>query len=187
MAPRHLVAMKHVGPARVQLGIRTIFNLLGPLSNPAFVKRQMVGVFDKRWLHPFAEALNKMGSSHAWIVHGRDGLDEVSISDKTDVVQLKNGVIKELVIEPEEYGYEKVKLETIKGGDPKYNALELRSLLEGKEGPYKDIVLLNSAAAILGSGHENDFGQALNKSKKSLESGKALKKLDGLISITNNQ
>ena len=98
-----------------------------------------------------------MGSSHAWIVHGRDGLDEVSISDKTDVVQLKNGVIKELVIEPEEYGYKKVKLETIKGGDPKYNAVELRALLEGKEGPYKDIVLLNSAAAMIGSGHENDL------------------------------
>jgi anthranilate phosphoribosyltransferase len=187
MAPRHLVAMKHVGPARVQLGIRTIFNLLGPLSNPAFVKRQLVGVFDKKWLHPFAEALNKMGSSHAWIIHGRDGLDEVSISDKTDVVQLINGVIKDLVIEPEEYGYKKVKLGSIRGGDPKYNALELRSLLEGKEGPYKDIVLLNSAAAIAGSGHENDFGEALNRSKISLESGKALKKLEALISITNNK
>ena len=150
MAPRHHVAMKHVGPARVELGIRTIFNLLGPLSNPAFVKRQMVGVFDKRWLHPFAEALNKMGSSNAWIIHGRDGLDEVSISDITDVVQLKNGNITEHTINPEEYGFRRNTIASIKGGNPKHNAIELRSLLEGKEGPYKDIVLLNSASALVG-------------------------------------
>ena len=185
MAPRHHVAMKHVGPARVELGIRTIFNLLGPLSNPAFVKRQMVGVFDKRWLHPFAEALNKMGSTNAWIIHGRDGLDEVSISDVTDVVQLKNGEITELSINPEEYGFKRNTIASIKGGDPKYNAIELRSLLEGKEGPYKDIVLLNAASALVGSGHEIEFEKALLRSKNSLESGKALNKLQDLIEITN--
>ena len=186
MAPRHHVAMKHVGPARVELGIRTIFNLLGPLSNPAFVKRQMVGVFDKRWLLPFAEALNKMGSSNAWIIHGRDGLDEVSLSEVTDIVQLKDGVISEHTIDPEIYGFKKNTLESIKGGDPKYNAIELRQLLEGKQGAYKDIVLLNSAAAIVGTGHETKFEIALERSKKSLEDGKALKKLDELIYITNN-
>ena len=185
MAPRHHVAMKHVGPARVELGIRTIFNLLGPLSNPAFVKRQMVGVFDKRWLHPFAEALNKMGSTNAWIIHGRDGLDEVSISDITDVVQLKNGKITEFSINPEDYGFKRNTIGSIKGGDPKHNAIELRSLLEGKEGPYKDIVLLNSASALVGSGHEIKFETALLKSKNSLESGKALNKLKDLIEITN--
>ena len=186
MAPRHHVAMKHVGPARVELGIRTIFNLLGPLSNPAFVKRQMVGVFDKRWLLPFAEALNKMGSSNAWIIHGRDGLDEVSLSEVTDIVQLKDGVISEHTIDPEIYGFKKNTLESIKGGDPKYNAIELRQLLEGKQGAYKDIVLLNSAAAIVGTGHEIKFEIALERSKNSLEDGKALKKLDELIYITNN-
>ncbi len=186
MAPRHHVAMKHVGPARVELGIRTIFNLLGPLSNPAFVKRQMVGVFDKRWLRPFAEALNKMGSSNAWIIHGRDGLDEVSLSEVTDVVQLKDGIISEYTIDPEEYGFKKNTLESIKGGDPKYNAVELKKLLEGKQGPYKDIVLLNSAAAIVGTGHEDKFEIALEKSKHSLENGCALKKLNELIKITNN-
>ena len=154
MAPRHHVAMKHVGPSRVELGIRTIFNLLGPLSNPAFVKRQMVGVFDKRWLLPFAEALKKMGSTNAWIIHGRDGL-------------------------------EKKELETIKGGDPKYNAVELKELLNGKEGPYKDIVLLNSAAAIIGTGHVNEFEVALKRARQSLENGHALTKLNGLIHITN--
>ena len=186
MAPRHHVAMKHVGPARVELGIRTIFNLLGPLSNPAFVKRQMVGVFDKRWLLPFAEALNKMGSSNAWIIHGRDGLDEVSLSEVTDIVQLKDGVISEHTIDPENYGFKKNTIESIKGGDPKYNAIELRQLLEGKQGAYKDIVLLNSAAAIVGTGHETKFEIALERSKNSLEDGKALKKLDELIYITNN-
>ena len=186
MAPRHHVAMKHVGPARVELGIRTIFNLLGPLSNPAFVKRQMVGVFDKRWLLPFAEALNKMGSSNAWIIHGRDGLDEVSLSEVTDIVQLKDGVISEHTIDPEIYGFKKNTLESIKGGDPNYNAIELRQLLEGKQGAYKDIVLLNSAAAIVGTGHETKLEIALERSKNSLEDGKALKKLDELIYITNN-
>ncbi len=185
MAPRHHLAMKHVGPSRVELGIRTIFNLLGPLSNPAFVKRQMVGVFDKRWLLPFAEALKKMGSTNAWIIHGRDGLDEVSISEITDIVELKKGKISEFSLDPSLYGFEKKELKTIKGGDPKYNALELKELLNGKEGPYKDIVLLNSAAAIIGSGHENKFEVALKRARLSLENGHALSKLNGLIQITN--
>ena len=185
MAPRHHVAMKHVGPSRVELGIRTIFNLLGPLSNPAFVKRQMVGVFDKRWLLPFAEALKKMGSTNAWIIHGRDGLDEVSISEITDVVELKKGKISEFSLDPSMYGFEKKELETIKGGDPKYNAIELKELLNGKEGPYKDIVLLNSAAAIIGCGHEDEFEVALKRARLSLENGHALSKLNELIQITN--
>ena len=145
----------------------------------------MVGVFDKRWLLPFAEALKKMGSTNAWIIHGRDGLDEVSISEITDVVELKKGKISEFSLDPSMYGFEKKELETIKGGDPKYNAIELKELLNGKEGPYKDIVLLNSAAAIIGCGHEDEFEVALKRARLSLENGHALSKLNGLIQITN--
>ena len=163
-APLHHQAMKYVMPARQKIAQKTIFNLLGPLSNPAFVKRQMVGVFDKRWLLPFAEALKKMGSTNAWIIHGRDGLDEVSISEITDVVELKKGKISEFSLDPSFYGFEKKDLETIKGGDPKYNAIELKELLNGKEGPYKDIVLLNSAAAIYISGKVANLQAGINLS-----------------------
>ena len=185
MAPRHHTAMKHVGPARVELGIRTIFNLIGPLSNPAFVKRQMVGVFDKKWLIPFAKALKKMGSKNAWVVHGRDGLDEVSTTIETDVVELRDGKITEFTISPEKYGFPFVTLNDLKGGEPKENAVAMNELLNGKEGPYRDIVIFNSAAALMGSGHESNFGKAINRSKNSIDSGNALNKLEELISITN--
>ena len=185
MAPRHHKAMKYVGPARVELGIRTIFNLLGPLSNPAFVKRQMVGVFDKKWLYPFAEALKKMGSKNAWVIHGRDGLDEVSTTTITDVVELKDGKISEFSISPEDYGFPLVTLNQLKGGEPKENAIAMKALLEGEKGPYYDIVVLNSAAALVGSGHERSFDNAILRSKNSIDSGHALKKLDALISISN--
>ena len=185
MAPRHHSAMKYVGPARVELGIRTIFNLLGPLSNPAFVKRQMVGVFDKRWLLPFAEALNKMGSTNAWIVHGKDGLDEVSTTGDTNIVQLKNGVISEFIVSPQEYGFKIVDIKDLKGGEPKENAIALLDLLKCKQGPYQDIVILNSASALVGSGHEKDLKSAIQRSKESLNSGQALQKLEALILITN--
>ena len=186
MAPRHHVAMKHVGPSRVELGIRTIFNLLGPLSNPAFVKRQMVGVFDKRWLLPFAEALKKMGSTNAWIIHGRDGLDEVSISEITDVVELKKGKISEFSLDPSLYGFEKKELETIKGGDPKYNAIELKELLNGKEGPYKDIVLLNSAAALYVDNKVRNFLDGISVSKNSIDNGNAKNALKNLVEVSNS-
>ena len=157
------------------------------MTNPANAKNQILGVYDKKWLNTHCEVLKELGSKNVLVVHGLDGLDEISLSANTHICELKDNKIQNYIFDPREIGYDYISLDEIKGGDPKYNALELRSLLEGKEGPYKDIVLLNSAAAILGSGHEKDFGQALNKSKKSLESGKALKKLDGLISITNNQ
>ena len=172
MAPRHHVAMKHVGPARVELGIRTIFNLLGPLSNPAFVKRQMVGVFDKRWLHPFAEALNKMGSTNAWIIHGRDGLDEVSVSDITDVVQLKNGKIIELSINPEEYGFKRNTVASIKGGDPKYNAECFMKMINGDYNQFQKIVEINAGAAIYLSGKAINIKEGALIAEKSIAEGR---------------
>ena len=186
MAPRHHSAMKYVGPARVELGIRTIFNLLGPLSNPAFVKRQLVGVFDKKWLLPFAEALKKMGSTNAWIVHAKDGLDEVSTTCETYIAQLKDSKIIEFSISPEQFGIKKNTLNSIKGGEPKDNALALKKLLNGSKGPYRDIVLFNSAAAIVSTGHESDFKTAIEMSIHSIDSGEASKKLNSLIKITNS-
>tara|TARA_B100000131_G_C17640248_1_gene419760 strand:- start:11 stop:544 length:534 start_codon:yes stop_codon:yes gene_type:complete len=177
--------MKHVGPARVELGIRTIFNLLGPLSNPAFVKRQLVGVFDKKWLLPFAEALKKMGSTNAWIVHAKDGLDEVSTTSETYIAQLKNSKITQFTIAPEQFGIKKTTLNSIKGGEPKDNAVAFKKLLNGQKGPYRDIVLFNSASAIVATGHESDFKTAIEMSEHSVDSGEASKKLNSLIKITN--
>ena len=185
MAPRHHSAMKYVGPARVELGIRTIFNLLGPLSNPAFVKRQLVGVFDKKWLLPFAEALKKMGSTNAWIVHAKDGLDEVSTTSETYIAQLKNSKITQFTIAPEQFGIKKTTLNSIKGGEPKDNAVAFKKLLNGQKGPYRDIVLFNSASAIVATGHESDFKTAIEMSEHSVDSGEASKKLNSLIKITN--
>ena len=185
MAPRHHSAMKYVGPARVELGIRTIFNLLGPLSNPAFVKRQLIGVFDKKWLLPFAEALKKMGSTNAWIVHAKDGLDEVSTTSETYIAQLKNSKITQFTIAPEQFGIKKTTLNSIKGGEPKDNAIAFKKLLNGQKGPYRDIVLFNSASAIVATGHESDFKTAIEMSEHSVDSGEASKKLNSLIKITN--
>ena len=178
MAPRHHVAMKHVGPSRVELGIRTIFNLLGPLSNPAFVKRQMVGVFDKRWLLPFAEASEKNGIYECldyswqrrvgWSVNKRDYW-------RCWIKKRKNQWV---FFRPFNVWFWEKRTWNDKRGDPKYNAIELKELLNGKEGPYKDIVLLNSAAAIIGCGHEDEFEVALKRARLSLENGHALSKLN---------
>lgn len=185
MAPRHHAAMRHVGPIRAELGVRTIFNLLGPLSNPAQVTRYLIGSFDARWLHPFAEALNKLGAHHAWIVHGANGLDELSTTGDNQIVQLRDGKIKTLSLHPSELGLKTVSVEDIKGGSPEENAIALRKLLEGEEGPYRDIVLLNAAAALIASGHEQQMSEALGRATAAIDSKKALNALNTLISTTN--
>ena len=185
MAPNHHTAMKHVGPARVELGIRTIFNLLGPLSNPALVKRQLVGVFDKKWLLPFAEALKLMGSTHSWVVHGKDGLDEVSTTGKTYVAELKNNKISQYEISPEDYGIPICKIDDLKGGSPQENSLRMLEMLKGEKGPYRDIVILNSACTLFATGHENSIQEGIAKSINSIDNGKALNKLNSLIKISN--
>lgn len=185
MAPRHHAAMRHVGPIRAELGVRTIFNLLGPLSNPAQVSRILVGSFDAMWLHPFAEALDKLGTRHAWIVHGADGLDELSTTGNNQIVQLRGGNIKSFTLHPSELGLKTASLEEIKGGSPEVNAAALRQLLEGASGPYRDIVLLNAAAALVAGGHEEQLPDALARAEASIDSKSALNALDTLISITN--
>ncbi len=134
-APNHHSAMRFVGPSRVEMGIRTIFNLLGPLSNPAGVKRQLIGVFNPHWLMPFAETLRNLGSEVAWIIHGADGLDELSITGESKVVELKDGEISELTITPEQVGLTRASLDDIRGGTGDVNAQALRSLLEGEKRP----------------------------------------------------
>ena len=187
MAPNHHTAMKYVGPARVELGIRTIFNLLGPLSNPALVKRQLVGVFDKKWLLPFAEALKLMGSTHSWVVHGKDGLDEVSTTGKTYVAELKLNKISQFTISPEDYGIPICKIDELKGGSPKENAKKMLKLLEGEKGPYRDIVILNAACTLVATGHEKNIPEGIIKSSNSIDKGEALNKLNSLIKISNSK
>jgi len=187
MAPRHHAAMRHVGPIRTELGYRTIFNMLGPLSNPALVKRIMVGVFDRQWLRPFAEALHDLGTTHALVVHGRDGLDEVTTTTATDAVLLRHSAITEMTISPEDIGLPMAKTEDLIGGTPDENAKALRGLLEGQASAYRDIVILNAAAALFGGGHADNLSDGAAKAVQSLDSGAALAKLDQLFPITNEK
>ena len=188
MAPRHHSAMRHVGPIRAELGTRTIFNLLGPLSNPALVSRIMVGVYDAQWCRPFAEALSALGTTHAWVVHGGDGLDEVTTTTSTKVAALDNGTITEFEINVADYGIAQASLDDLKGGDGAQNAAALRDLLGNTaqaSDAYRDIVLMNAAASLVGTGYESDFTSALARARQSLESGAALAALDGLVTLTN--
>jgi len=187
MAPRHHAAMRHVGPVRAELGYRTIFNMLGPLSNPALVKRIMVGVFDRQWLRPFAEALHDLGTTHALVVHGRDGLDEVTTTTATDAVLLRHGAITEMTISPEDIGLPMAKTDDLIGGTPDENAKALRGLLDGQTSAYRDIVILNTAAALFGGGHADSLSDGAAKAVQSLDSGAALAKLDQLVAITNEK
>ncbi len=156
-APAHHPATKNVGPTRAELGTRTIFNLLGPLSNPAGVKRQMVGVFSKQWTEPLAHVLKNLGAESVWVVHGSDGLDEVTTSGPTSVTALENGVIRNFEIAPEDVGLRKVKPEELRGGDAATNARAVQEVLEGKQTAFRDVALLNAAAALVVSGKAKDL------------------------------
>ena len=186
LAPKHHSAMKYVGKIRQEIGIRTVFNLLGPLSNPALVKRQLLGVYDKSLILPFAESLKKLGSTHAWIVHGSDGLDEVTITGKTYCAELKNGLIKEFSINPSDIDIPSAKITDIVGGEPEENAKEIIELFNGKKSAFRNIVVLNSASALVATGHADTLEEGAGKSIISLDNGKALKKLDELIEMTNS-
>lgn len=187
MAPRHHSAMRHVGPVRADLGVRTIFNLLGPLANPALVKRIMVGVFDASYCTPFAHALDQLGTTHAWVVHGSDGLDEVTTTGPTHVTSLANGDITEFTISPEDLGLPIATLDQLRGGTPEENAEHLRALLAGKTGPYRDIVVFNSAAALTAGGHAKDLNAGAAMAVASIDIGNALAALDNLVRITNSE
>ena len=184
-APSHHPAMKHVGPTRVELGTRTIFNLLGPLSNPAGVKRQMVGVFARPWIEPLANVLGALGSDRAIVVHGSDGLDEITTSGPTFVAELSGGKVKTYEIKPEDVGLKRAKPEDLRGGDAMHNAEALRGVLAGKPGAFRDVALLNAAAALLVADKAKSLKEGLELAAKSVDTGAARKRLDRLVEISN--
>jgi anthranilate phosphoribosyltransferase len=184
-APAHHPAMKNVGPTRVELGTRTIFNLLGPLSNPAGVKRQMVGVFSRQWLEPLALVLKNLGSESAWVVHGSDGLDEITTAGTTYVAALENGAVRTFEITPEDVGLERVKPEALRGGEAKHNAQALVDVLKGKTGPFRDVAVLNAAAGLMVAGRARDLKQAVALAQKAVDSGEADGRLQRLIATSN--
>ena len=184
-APMHHPAMKHWAPVRAELGIRTIFNLLGPLSNPAGVTRQVVGVFDDRWVEPLAEVLRNLGSVHAWVVRGSDGLDELTTTGSTRVAELKAGAISVFEVTPEDAGLPRATLAQLKGGDAQANAAAIREVLGGEPGPFRDIVLLNAAAALIVGGKSARLTEGVERAGRSIDTGAAAQALDSLIAITN--
>jgi len=184
-APAHHPAMKNVGPTRVELGTRTIFNLLGPLSNPAGVKRQMVGVFSRQWIEPLAQVLKNLGSESAWVVHGSDGLDEVTSTGVTYVAALDNGAVRSFEIAPEDVGVARAKPDALRGGDAEENARALMDVLKGKKGPFRDVALLNAAAALVVAARAKDLKQGFALAAQSVDSGEAEGRLDRLIAVSN--
>jgi anthranilate phosphoribosyltransferase len=184
-APNHHPAMRFVGPARKAMGIRTLFNLLGPLSNPAGAKRQLLGVCDDRWRRPMAETLRDLGSTHAWVVHGEDGMDELTTTGRSFVTELKNGQLTDFEITPEDYGLPRASLTDLRGGAPDVNAKALQDLLSGATSAYRDIVLLNSGAALYIAGLAGSPKAGITLAANSLDSGAAQKALDKLIKASH--
>jgi anthranilate phosphoribosyltransferase len=185
LAPTHHAAMRHVGPTRAELGTRTIFNLLGPLANPAGVKRQLVGVFSAAWLLPMAEVLRNLGSERAWITHGADGLDEMSTTGTTKIVELKDGAIRAFEVGPEEVGLTRVDLAALKGGDAAYNAEALKAVLGGARNAYAEIAMLNAAGALVVAGKARELAEGVAMAGDALASGAAKRVLDRLVDVSN--
>ncbi|MBT4038804.1 MAG: anthranilate phosphoribosyltransferase [Rhodospirillales bacterium] len=184
-AMRHHSAMRHVGPSRVEMGTRTIFNLLGPLSNPADVKRQLTGAFSRQWIEPMAEVLGRLGSKRAWVVHGSDGMDELTTTGISYVAELKDGKVTTFEVSPGDAGLPLASLDDLKGGDPEYNAAAVRALFDGETGPYRDIVLLNAAAALLVAEKVSDLKAGVAMAAASIDDGKAKETLAKFVEITN--
>jgi anthranilate phosphoribosyltransferase len=185
MAQTHHAAMRHVAPVRVELGARTIFNLVGPLSNPAGVRRQLVGVFSPNWLEPLALVLRNLGSDRVWLVHGSDGLDEITTTGPTQVVALENGMIRSFALTPEDFGLPRAQPAELKGGDPFANAQALRAALAGQSGPYRDIAIANAAAALVVAGAAPGLRPGVDLASQALDSGAAAAVLDRLVIASN--
>jgi anthranilate phosphoribosyltransferase len=185
-APAHHPAMKNVNPTRVELATRTIFNLLGPLSNPAGVTRQMVGVFSRQWVQPLAQVLKNLGSDAVWVVHGSDGLDEITLTGPTFVAALENGAIRSFEVSPEDVGLKRVAGDALKGGDAVANAVALRNVLAGQPSPYRDVALFNAAAALVVAGRAKDLKQGLVLGIQSIDSGAAAERLKRLVEVSNS-
>ena len=185
MAPRHHGAMRHVGPTRVELGTRTIFNLLGPLSNPAGAKRQLIGVFAREWIEPMATVLGNLGSERVWVVHGSDGMDELTTTGPSYVAELHDGAVTTFQVTPEDAGLGRAAPEDLKGSDPETNALALSAVLDGHEGAFCDIVLYNAAAALIVADRAPDLKAGVALAAEALDSGAARARLQQLIEISN--
>ncbi len=184
MAPMHHPAIKHVMPVRAELGTRTIFNILGPLTNPAGVKRQLTGAFSRDLIRPMAETLAELGSEKAWLVHGSDGTDELTITGISWVSALENGVITDRELHPDEAGLPTHPFEAITGGTPEENGKALAAVLSGAKGAYRDAVLLNAAAALIVAGKVNTLPEGVEIASESIDSGKAIAKLHALAKLT---
>ncbi|NHF72247.1 anthranilate phosphoribosyltransferase [Paracoccus xiamenensis] len=183
MAPVHHPAMRHVGAPRAELGTRTIFNLLGPMTNPGGVTRQLTGTFDAAWCRPMAETLRELGSTHVWLIHGSDGTDELAISGDSFVVEMKDGQIHEFTITPEDAGLPRHDFDQIVGGDAAHNAAAARAILDGAKNAYRDAVILNAAAALLVAGRAEDLREGAALAAQSIDSGAAKAKLAALAAI----
>ena len=183
-APAYHGAMRHVGPVRAEIGFRTVFNLLGPLSNPAGAKRQVMGVYDPRLLEPLAEVLGRLGATRAWTVHGQ-GLDELTTTGETEVAEWKDGAVRRFTVTPEDAGLPRASLDALRGGDAEENAAALRALLDGTKGAYRDIVLLNAAAALVVADRAADLAEGAVMAAAVIDDGRAAKALADLVETTN--
>ena len=183
-APAHHRAMRHVMPVREDLGFRTIFNILGPLANPAGAKRQVLGVYDGRWVEPLARVLGALGATRAWVVHG-DGLDELTTTGPSRVAEWREGGVRLFTITPEAVGLPRAALADLRGGEPADNARALREVLGGAPGAYRDIVLLNAAAAFLVADRVETLREGVDLAKTAIDGGAAARALEALIAITN--
>ncbi|MEL6752152.1 MAG: anthranilate phosphoribosyltransferase [Pseudomonadota bacterium] len=182
-APAHHQAMRHVGPSRVELGFRTIFNLLGPLSNPAGAKRQVLGVFAPQWVEPLAHVLNELGAEHVWVVHG-DGMDEITVTAETQVAELKDGKVRTFTIVPADAGMPTHSLEALKGGDAAHNAKALTALLDGQPSAYRDMTVFNAAAGLVVAGLADDLQDGATKAASAIDDGKAKAVLTKLVALS---
>ena len=185
-APAHHSAMRHAAPVRKALGVRTIFNLLGPLANPAGATRQVIGVYSAHLLQPMAEVLRELGADHVWVVHGRDGMDELSVSEASDVVVLKDDDISDLVVTPEQVGLMRHGPDALAGGSAEDNARDLRDVLDGEAGAYRDAVLMNAGAALVVGGRAEELSDGVQLAAHAIDSGKARDLLDRWIAFTQD-
>jgi anthranilate phosphoribosyltransferase len=191
-AQKHHSAMRHVGPVRQELGLRTIFNLIGPLSNPAGAKRQLLGVFATRWVEPLASTLGHLGSERAWVVHGSDGLDELTVTGPSQVAALERRpdgtfTVSTFEVTPEDVGLKRSQPAELKGGDAAHNAAVMKTLLHGRGGAYRDIVVLNTAAALLIAGKVTDLKAGAELALQTIMAGKAAKVLAALVAVSNGK
>ena len=187
LAPAYHSSMRHVGPARVEMGVRTIFNILGPLANPASVKRLLVGTFASEWVEPMAQVLGNLGTERAWVVHGADGLDELTITGPSSVAELADGKVTTRELSPSDAGLPTASLDDIKGGTPTENAQAIRDLLNGQKGAYRDIALYGASAALLIAGKVESLTDGVAAAAAAIDDGKAAAALAKLVEITSGE